>query len=92
MILQINCVVKLTQQMRTEDPRYLELLERLRHGKCNHDDYELLSTRVVGQPSVNSLNDSPWNKVGVTFRFEYFFSFFLSRLQFLSIEMKCEHI
>ncbi|CAF4733922.1 unnamed protein product, partial [Rotaria sp. Silwood2] len=32
LILQINCVVKLTQQMRTEDPRYLQLLERLRHG------------------------------------------------------------
>jgi hypothetical protein len=69
LILQINCVVKLTQQMRTEDPRYLELLERLRHGKCNYADYELLLTRVVGQPSVNSLNDSPWNKVSFTFRF-----------------------
>ena len=37
LILQINCVVKLMQQMRTEDPRYLELLERLRHEKCNYD-------------------------------------------------------
>ena len=27
LILQINCVVKLTQQMRTEDLRYLQLLE-----------------------------------------------------------------
>ena len=45
LILQINCVVKLTQQMRTEDLRYLQLLERLRHGQCNYDDYELLSTR-----------------------------------------------
>ncbi|CAF4689494.1 unnamed protein product, partial [Rotaria socialis] len=35
LILQINCVVKLTQQMRTEDIRYLQLLERLRHGQCN---------------------------------------------------------
>jgi hypothetical protein len=69
LILQINCVVKLTQQMRTEDLRYLELLERLRHGKCNYDDYELLLTRVVGQPAVNSLNDSPWNKVSHTFCF-----------------------
>jgi len=63
LILQINCVVKLTQQMRTEDVRYLQLLERLRHGECNYDDYELLLTRVVGQPSVVSLHDSPWNKV-----------------------------
>ena len=69
LILQISCVVKLTQQMRTEDLRYLELLDRLRHGKCNYDDYELLLTRVVGQPSVTSLNDSPWNKVSLNFRF-----------------------
>ncbi|CAF4795943.1 unnamed protein product [Rotaria socialis] len=52
LIIQINCVVKLTQQMRMEDIRYLQLLERLRHGQCNYDDYELLMTRVVGQPSV----------------------------------------
>ena len=70
LILQINCVVKLTQQMRTEDPRYLQLLERLRHGQCNHDDYELLLTRVVGQPSVGSLCDSPCNKVKLRFCFK----------------------
>jgi hypothetical protein len=67
LILQINCVIKLTQQMRTQDPRYLQLLERLRHGECNYDDYELLLTRVVGQPSVDSLRDSPWNKVSFLF-------------------------
>ncbi|CAF1406501.1 unnamed protein product [Rotaria sordida] len=65
LILQINCVVKLTQQMRTEDPRYLQLLERLRRGQCNYDDYELLLTRVVGQSSVGSLRDSPWNKAPI---------------------------
>ncbi|CAF3735213.1 unnamed protein product [Rotaria sordida] len=65
LILQINCVVKLTQQMRTEDSRYLQLLECLRHGQCNYDDYELLLTRVVGQPSVGSLCDSPWNKAPI---------------------------
>ncbi|CAF3872763.1 unnamed protein product [Rotaria sp. Silwood1] len=65
LILQINCVVKLTQQMRTEDPQYLQLLERLRRGQCNYDDYELLLTQVIGQPSVGSLNDSPWNKAPI---------------------------
>ncbi|CAF4989670.1 unnamed protein product, partial [Rotaria magnacalcarata] len=65
LILQINCVVKLTHQMRTEDIRYLQLLERLRHGQCNYDDYELLMTRVVGQPSVGSLRDSPWSKAPI---------------------------
>ncbi|CAF5161675.1 unnamed protein product, partial [Rotaria sp. Silwood1] len=48
--------------MRTEDVQYLQLLERLRNGHCNRDDYELLLTRVVGQPSVGSLRASPWNK------------------------------
>ncbi|CAF4826013.1 unnamed protein product [Rotaria sp. Silwood1] len=52
-------------QMRTEDLRYLQLLERLRHGQCTYDDYELLLTRVVGQPSVASLHDSPWNQAPI---------------------------
>lgn len=63
LILQINCVVKLTQQMRTEDLRYLQLLERLRRGECTYDDYELLLTRVIGQPTVPSLSNPPWNQV-----------------------------
>ena len=67
LILQINCVVKLTQQMRTEDLRYLQLLDRLRHGQSNYDDYELLQTRIVGQPSIESLRNSPWNKVNPLF-------------------------
>lgn len=70
LILQINCVVKLTQQMRTEDLRYLQLLDRLRSGACSYDDYELLLTRVIGQPSVESLRDSPWNKVDLSFCFK----------------------
>ncbi|CAF1526110.1 unnamed protein product [Adineta ricciae] len=65
LMLQINCVVKLTHQMRTKDLRYLQLLDRLRHGQCTYDDYELLQTRVVGQPSIESLHDSPWNKASI---------------------------
>ena len=63
LILQINCVVKLTEQMRTDDEPYLELLERLRCGQCNLKDYDLLTERVVGQPTVGSLSNPPWNKV-----------------------------
>ncbi|CAF4251655.1 unnamed protein product, partial [Rotaria sordida] len=51
--------------MRTEDLRNLQLLERLRHGQCTYDDYELLLTRVAGQPSVASLHDSPWNQARI---------------------------
>ena len=75
LILQINCAVKLTQQIRTEDPRYLQLLERFRHRQCNHDDYELLLTRILGQPSVSSLSDSPWNKVRLPFCFQQLSNF-----------------
>ena len=63
LILQINCVVKLTKQMRTEDGKYLQLLERLRRGECDYEDYQLLLTRVVGESEVPSLCEPPWNKV-----------------------------
>ena len=65
LILQINCVIKLTQQMRTEDLQYLQLLERFRRGECGYSDYDLLQTRVVGQPMVGSLREGPWNKVSL---------------------------
>ena len=47
-ISQINCVVELNQQMRTEDLWYLELLNRLRNGQSTIEDYQLLCTRVIG--------------------------------------------
>jgi hypothetical protein len=91
LILQINCVVKLTQQMRMEDTRYLQLLERLRRGQCNYDNYELLLTRMMGQSSVGSLRELPWNKVS----FVFYSNFLASSLHhfrrpFLSFEMKYE--
>jgi len=55
--------------MRTEDSRYLQLLERFCHGQCTYDDYDLLLTRVIGQPSVRSLADPPWNRVNILFIF-----------------------
>jgi hypothetical protein len=61
---QINCDVPLNQQMRTEDKRYLELLDRLRDGKSTFDDYKLLCTRIIGTPNLNvSLQQNPWNEV-----------------------------
>jgi PIF1-like helicase len=90
LILQINCVVKLTQQMRTEDQQYLELLERFRRGECDYNDYELLSTRVVGQPTVPSLRDFPWNKVHFMLLLETYLILSIFRLLFLYFEMKYE--
>ena len=57
---QINCVVELNQQMRTEDIRYLELLNRLRNGQSAIEDYQLLSTRIIGTPQLQtSLKHKP---------------------------------
>jgi ATP-dependent exoDNAse (exonuclease V) alpha subunit len=63
-ISQINCVVELNQQMRTDDVRYLELLNRLREGQSTIEDYQLLCTRIIGTPGLQaSLQQSPWNEV-----------------------------
>jgi ATP-dependent exoDNAse (exonuclease V) alpha subunit len=62
---QINCAVELTQQMRTEDIRYLELLNRLRKGQTTIEDYQLLCTRIIGNRSLKvSFREIPWNEVG----------------------------
>lgn len=61
---QINCVVELTQQMRTEDRRYLELLSRLRKGEPTMDDYQLLCTRIIGTTGLEvPLTKAPWTEV-----------------------------
>ena len=66
LMTQINCVVQLNEQMRTEDKRYLQLLDRLRNGDCTVDDYKLLCTRIIGAPNLKeSLQDAPWNEVYV---------------------------
>ena len=58
---QINCVVELNQQMRTEDIRYLELLNRLRNRQSAIEDYQLSFTRIIiGAPQLQtSLKHQP---------------------------------
>ena len=63
LILQINCVVMLEEQMRTQDLAYKSLLNRVRNGDGTHEDLLLLRTRVVGNGNNISLNDPPWNEV-----------------------------
>ena len=71
-ISQINCVVELNQQMRTEDVRYLELLNRLRNGQSTIEDYQLLCTRIIGNTRLQtSLQQKPWNEVGLISIFFY---------------------
>ena len=57
---QVNKVVLLDEQMRCTDPVYLELLNRLREGKCTAQDIALLNTRVVGNNvDIASIEGSP---------------------------------
>ncbi|CAF5164478.1 unnamed protein product, partial [Rotaria magnacalcarata] len=66
LISQMNCVVELSQQMRTEDLRYLELLNRLRSGQSTIEDYQLLCTRIIGNPKLQaSLRQKPWNEAPI---------------------------
>ena len=57
---QINKIVFLDEQMRCTDKEYLGLLNRLREGKCNDNDVEMLRRRVVGQSfDITSALDAP---------------------------------
>ena len=57
---QVDKIVLLDEQMRCTDQRYLDLLNRLREGKCTDDDIALLNTRVIGQHvDVTSIVDTP---------------------------------
>lgn len=48
LVLQINTVPKLTQQMRTEDEKYLTLLNHLRLGETTRADFDYLCIRIIG--------------------------------------------
>ncbi|CAM4955810.1 unnamed protein product [Rotaria socialis] len=66
LISQMNCVVELSQQMRTEDLQYLELLNKMRNGQSTIEDYQLLSTRIVRNPKLPaSLRQTPWKEAPI---------------------------
>ena len=57
---QVNHIILLDEQMRVQDQAYLEMLNRLREGKCLDSDVEMLNTRVVGQTvDITSIVDAP---------------------------------
>ena len=51
---QLTHCVLLTEQMRIVDKRYELLLNRLSDGECTDEDYELLCTRVIGNPTLTT--------------------------------------
>ncbi|CAF1477143.1 unnamed protein product [Adineta steineri] len=66
LVLQINTVAQLTQQMRTEDQKYLTLLNHLRMGDTTDADFDYLCTRIIGPgQAVQSLKEKPWCDVPI---------------------------
>ena len=65
----VQTVVVLTQIHRQggeENRRFTELLGRLRCGKCNRSDIELLKSRVIGHEECSSFeNDKGWRDAPV---------------------------
>ncbi len=55
--------------MRQADNRYCELLFRVAMGKCTHDDYNLLITRLISNPTVH--NDTRFSDAQVVVHTNY---------------------
>ena len=57
---QLNKIILLTEQMRCTDQAYLDLLNRLREGKCTKNDVTMLNGRIVGpNVDITSIVDVP---------------------------------
>ena len=56
----LNHVVLLDEQMRVQDQRYLEFLNRLRESECTQSDVEMLNRRVIGHHvDITSISNNP---------------------------------
>lgn len=68
--LSIKTVVILTEIMRqsgNENTRFIELLDRLREGKCTQNDFDLLNTRLIKNAKPN-WNGPDWQNVPLIVR------------------------
>ena len=53
-------IILLDEQMRVQDDPYLELLNRLREGRCTQMDVEMLNKRVIGHHvDITSISNNP---------------------------------
>jgi hypothetical protein len=56
----LSHVVLLDEQMRVQDRTYLQLLNRLREGKCTQSDVEMLNKRVIGHHvDITTISNNP---------------------------------
>merc|ERR1712080_428708 len=57
---QLTDIVLLDEQMRVQDHMYLEMLNRLREGKCTDSDVQMLNRRIVGNTvGITKTPDAP---------------------------------
>ncbi|KAJ7763349.1 hypothetical protein B0H16DRAFT_1210602, partial [Mycena metata] len=65
--LSVNTVVMLTENMRQTGPEnqaFVDLLARLREGKCTNADYDLLNTRLASRLDID-WQDEKWKNAPV---------------------------
>jgi hypothetical protein len=65
--LSVNTVVMLHENMRQSGPenqRFVELLSRMREGRCTAADYELLNTRLASKLNIDWTSDK-WKRAPV---------------------------
>jgi hypothetical protein len=65
--LSVNTVVMLHENMRQSGPeneRFVELLSRMREGRCTSADYELLNTRLASNLDIDWTSDK-WKRAPV---------------------------
>ena len=60
--LSVTTVVILSEIRRQSDPVFIALLNRLRYGKCNDADFNLLNTRILGNFTPD-WSQSHWKNV-----------------------------
>ena len=63
----VTTVVMLTEQMRqvgAENQRFVEMLSRLRDGRCSGEDYDLLNTRMLST-ALDGDDPSSWRDVRI---------------------------
>ncbi|KAF8120369.1 hypothetical protein EV363DRAFT_1190788, partial [Boletus edulis] len=61
---QFQTVVRLTQQVRVNDTKWLELLHHVRNGSCRGHHIEMLRSLIITNPQCppTDFTSSPWNE------------------------------
>jgi hypothetical protein len=60
---KFTTVVRLTEQVRTTDPVWQDLLQHVRHGSCRGNHLQILRDLIITSPKCppTDFNQEPWN-------------------------------